>query len=496
MKISFPVDAAEQLRLNNYCYIPNTTSAIYRVGNSDYYFDMEKNKLGEGAFGSVYLAYKCDLNSRSIDLTHKVAIKTIRARYIIKDRSLTETVITYGLKLPVRSEIQNEINFLRQYGEQTSNLVEAFEPNQTPAFLQQPHEEKLNELPFYFFAMPYHDGKPLAEFTNKRAMKLNEALSLQNFTQRTTLALQAAMYLSLYHNNTPQTGSMIIHKDLKPANILLCKRERNSKTEYYLWIGDYGVATEISDQIKDNVELGTFISSAPELIDSNQASTRSDVFSFGMLCILIYNGVNPYSIRAQEYLAGKTSHQASFEGFLENLILPGPFHKLLKVLLTAFIKSTLMENIDERATTDECLLFFTLLNKYNSLAKHATDKNPPNFTEYAIIITKLVLIVEKLWDKTSAVLPALYSDDITTSHNKWRNFNFDENPEFCVAAAVIATRDKITDERLTNIFDKLKINERKKAINEAIVERKISYNEINHILTPGASDLYIKYLST
>lgn len=482
---NLPIDIAEQLRLNNYYYIPKTTCAIYRADDKYYYFDTEKNTLGKGTYGCVYLASAYDLESKTANLAQKVAIKVLRPREVPIENEQGE-IVGSELRLPFRSSIEAEIKFLRQYGEKTSALIEAFSPSPFPSSSGSTSETKINELPFYFFVMPYHDGKPLGEFRDN-SLQRNPELSNLDFTQRTRLLLQAIMYLNLYHSNSPKTGGAILHNDLKPQNILLCNRIVNGKKEYYLWIGDYGKATETSDETTNNITFGTYVSAAPELLENKGASTRSDIFSFGMLCILIYNGINPYSNRIQTSHIDLLSHEANFEGFLDNLIPPGPFSSSIKKLLTTFIDSTVMIDVEARAGTEQCLRFLTLLNKYNQLAQQALKNNPPPLHDYAIIVTKLILINDGMWSRPSLMQEETFIDKENTQQKRWENFNFDENPAFCLAVSIIATRETISENRLRTILNYLSDSTKITAIMNAVSNKNLNYDTVNTILSPTFS---------
>ncbi len=87
----------------------------------------------------------------------------------------------------------------------------------------------------------------------------------------------------------------LIHRDLKPANCFINK-------ENVLKISDFGLGTVAitkeggnDDQLESSAVVGTIPYMAPELfMDSNSASTQSDIYAFGIILCEMLTGVNPF----------------------------------------------------------------------------------------------------------------------------------------------------------------------------------------------------------
>jgi mitogen-activated protein kinase kinase 1 len=83
-------------------------------------------------------------------------------------------------------------------------------------------------------------------------------------------------------------GMRILHRDIKPTNILV-----NSKG--LVKIADFGVSSSVYDSLVGrNTLVGTFVYMSPERIDNKQYSFVSDIWSFGLSIVECAIGYYPY----------------------------------------------------------------------------------------------------------------------------------------------------------------------------------------------------------
>jgi serine/threonine-protein kinase len=120
-----------------------------------------------------------------------------------------------------------------------------------------------------FFTMEYVDGEDLASLL-RRIGRLPEDKALD-------IARQLCAGLSAAHTKG------VLHRDLKPANIMLDGRGQ-------VVITDFGLAG-VADQIHGaEVRSGTPAYMAPEQLAGKEVSTRSDIFSLGLVLYEVFTG--------------------------------------------------------------------------------------------------------------------------------------------------------------------------------------------------------------
>ncbi|XP_006852871.2 calmodulin-binding receptor-like cytoplasmic kinase 3 [Amborella trichopoda] len=202
-------------------------------------------KIGEGGFGTVYKAQLQD--------GQFVAVK--RAR-----KELFESL---------RTEFRSEVEMLAKIEHQ--NLVKLL------GYIEQGHERLI--------IVEYVSNGTLREHLDGHHGRILD------FMQRLEIAIGVAHGLTYLHVYAEQP---IIHRDVKSSNILLTDQFRAK-------VADFGFArvgptqadqTHIMTQVR-----GTAGYLDPEYSRTSQLTTKSDVFSFGILLIEILSGRRPIESR-------------------------------------------------------------------------------------------------------------------------------------------------------------------------------------------------------
>jgi serine/threonine protein kinase len=194
-------------------------------------------KLGEGGMGEVYLAQDKKLNRR-------VALKFLP----------TQLASHEELKTRFKREAQAAATLNHP------NIITVYEVSE---FEERP-----------FIAMEYVEGESLKDVIARKGLSIGEVLDL---------ALQISDGLAVAH----QAG--IVHRDVKPQNILMGKDAR-------VRICDFGLAKAKRDVTLTQAgsTLGTIAYMSPEQAQGKEADHRSDIFSFGVVLYEMIAGQLPF----------------------------------------------------------------------------------------------------------------------------------------------------------------------------------------------------------
>ena len=230
--------------------------------------------LGEGGMANVYLA-------EDIILQRKVAVKILR--------------------LDLQNEPQTQARFQRE-ALATSELSH-------PNIVSVLDVGTDHGLPY--MVMEYVDGPDLKEYIRQNApLDLHEVIRIMD-------QILSAVALAHKHN--------VIHRDLKPQNILMDKRGN-------IKIADFGIAVALnqSSVTQTNSVMGSVHYMSPEQTRGGLVTKQSDIYSLGItLYELItgtvpFNGDTPVSIalkHAQEPIPSIRKKDQSVPQALENVVL-------------------------------------------------------------------------------------------------------------------------------------------------------------------------------
>ena len=230
--------------------------------------------LGEGGMANVYLA-------EDIILQRKVAVKILR--------------------LDLQNESQTQARFQRE-ALATSELSH-------PNIVSVLDVGTDHGLPY--MVMEYVDGPDLKDYIRENSpLDLREVIQIMD-------QILSAVALAHKHN--------VIHRDLKPQNILMDKRGN-------IKIADFGIAVALNQSsiTQTNSVMGSVHYMSPEQTRGGLVTRQSDIYSLGIILYELitgtvpFNGDTPVSIalkHAQEPIPSIRKKDRSVPQALENVVL-------------------------------------------------------------------------------------------------------------------------------------------------------------------------------
>lgn len=163
-----------------------------------------------------------------------------------------------------------------------------------------------------------------------------------------------------------------MHRDIKPSNILV-----NSRGTIKLC--DFGVSGELINSVADTF-VGTSTYMAPERIQGEKYTVKSDVWSFGLTIMELAIGKFPFG--NSEHLSEDDGAPAGILDLLQQIVHE-PAPRLPKSdafpsILDDMIQSCLHKVPDERPTPQELFVSDPVpcnLSQFGSLSNHPQDRN-------------------------------------------------------------------------------------------------------------------------
>ncbi len=194
--------------------------------------------IGEGGMANVYLAYDTILE-------REVAVKVLRG------------------------DLANDEKFVKRFQREAKAASSLNHPNIVEMY--DVGEDDGN----YFIVMEYVNGKTLKSLIKKRgALSLSETIDIM---------LQLTSGIACAHD------SYIIHRDIKPQNVMILEDGR-------VKITDFGIAVALNstELTQTNSVMGSVHYLPPEQANGSGATVKSDIYSLGILMYELLTGKLPF----------------------------------------------------------------------------------------------------------------------------------------------------------------------------------------------------------
>lgn len=308
-------DSIECANCRKKIVVPKKAFDRSRVIGGDFVID---RILGTGGMGTVYLA-------RQISLERDVALKVLSRKFSVDQK--------------FRLEFQREARAASRLTH--SNLVQAY------AF-----GEDEGDL---FLAMEYVEGVTMGDrLDNETRLMLDEAM---NITQQVAEGLHFAW-----------TEEQLIHRDIKPDNIMLTP-------DGHVKLTDMGLARTVVELENVTEVSGTPAYMNPEQFTKQPMDCRADIYSLG---VCLYHGVTgqlPFDSPNVRELARQ--HIQDKLEFPDKVVdLPAEIKKLIRKMMN--------KNREDRHVDHEDLLndIYLTRTKINETSNHIPNVHTLSFNRY------------------------------------------------------------------------------------------------------------------
>ncbi|KAK8870184.1 hypothetical protein M9Y10_008061 [Tritrichomonas musculus] len=160
----------------------------------------------------------------------------------------------------------------------------------------------------------------------------------------------------------------VIHRDLKPDNILI-------DSDFHPHITDFGLSKfyDVNNSLKQSKVCGTSIYMAPEVVNGQCSyNGKADVYSFGMIMYEIVTELIPFP----EFMQGKMTEYQFNKKLIENFYRPS-FTVPIKSSLKKLIEKCWRANPNDRPTFEE--IFNKLAFNLECEVYDSSRRNEDNF---------------------------------------------------------------------------------------------------------------------
>lgn len=246
--------------------------------------------IGSGGMANVYLA-------RDLILNRNVAVKVLRY------------------------DFQDNRDSIRRFKREALSATQLSHPNIVAVY---DVDEEDNQQ---YIVMEYNDGQDLKQYIKEHG-PLNPKRAVYIMEQ-----LLSAMSLAHQHR--------IIHRDIKPQNILIDKED-------HVQLTDFGIAVALSDTTitQTNTLLGSVHYLSPEQARGRMATVKSDIYALGIVLYELLTAKVPFD--------GDSPVSIALKHFQEDLpSIRDIYPKIPQALENVVLKATAKDPLNRYSSCDE-----------------------------------------------------------------------------------------------------------------------------------------------
>ena len=237
--------------------------------------------------------------------------------YKAKDHTLGRYVAIKVLK----SEFSEDTNFVSKFRTEAQSAAVLEHPNIVNIY------DVGSENGIHYIVMEYVEGITLKTYIGKKGqLTYKEALSI---------AIQVGRGIQAAH------AKNIVHRDIKPQNIII-------STDGKVKVTDFGIARAVSENTIHSDVMGSVHYASPEQARNGYVSSRSDIYSLGIVMYEMVTGRVPFD--------GDSTVAVAIQHLQEEMDPPSKYAPNLPVSLEKIIQKCTQKSPDRRYDSMESLL--------------------------------------------------------------------------------------------------------------------------------------------
>ena len=237
--------------------------------------------------------------------------------YKAKDHTLGRYVAIKVLK----SEFSEDTNFVSKFRTEAQSAAVLEHPNIVNIY------DVGSENGIHYIVMEYVEGITLKTYIEKKGqLTYKEALSI---------AIQVGRGIQAAH------AKNIVHRDIKPQNIII-------STDGKVKVTDFGIARAVSENTIHSDVMGSVHYASPEQARNGYVSSRSDIYSLGIVMYEMVTGRVPFD--------GDSTVAVAIQHLQDEMDPPSKYAPNLPISLEKIIQKCTQKSPDRRYDSMESLL--------------------------------------------------------------------------------------------------------------------------------------------